>query len=127
MSLPTWPGAVPYEPFDDLWKNTPLGNAHLVTEMEAGNVRVRRRPWVLPVLEWGRLLKPDAMATFKTFVESDLSQGASRFRMMVCLDGSTFTERTVQMEPASLGYASAGNSLVRVTFRLWVFPPAVVS
>lgn len=82
MSLPTWPEAVPYEPFDDLWKNTPIGNTHLVTEMEAGNVRVRRRPWVWPVLEWGRLLKPDAMAAFKTFIESDIYEGSSRFRMM---------------------------------------------
>ncbi|MBB6306215.1 hypothetical protein [Xanthobacter tagetidis] len=126
MALPTWPTGVPNAPLRDSW-DVDRFNANLETEMEAGNVRVRRRPWNLIVMQWSRVLNPTQMTAFETFVTTTISGGAARFAMSVSLDGSTFVTRTVQMRAKSLKYSSFAPDLTQVSFTMLVFPASVTS
>lgn len=125
MAIPSWPAAVPYQPHTDLWDRTPARD-HLATEMESGDVRVRRRPARLDAITWGRILTQAQFAALDTFLEVTTHRAASRFRMRVTFNGSTFEERTVQIQPGSLKISHVGAG-PQVVFSLWVFPATVVS
>jgi len=126
MSLPVWPATVPYEPLRDAWDVKPFRDP-LETEMEAGNVRARRRPGdALPLLKWSADLSAAEFAAFRAFVSGSLFGASVRFTMPVSLDGTAFSARTVQMRAGTLGWSASGDK-VRVAFDLYVFPVSVVS
>jgi len=126
MSLPVWPAAVPFEPLRDTWDVKPFRDP-LETEMEAGNIRTRRRPGdALPLIKWSADLSAAEFAAFQAFVSGSLFNASVRFRMPVSLDGAAFATRTVQMRAGTLGWSASGDK-VRVVFDLYVFPPSVVS
>ncbi len=125
MAIPEWPAAVPYQPHTDMWECTPARD-HLATEMESGGVRVRPRPARLEAMTWGRILTDAQFAALDTFLQVTTHRAASRFRMRVSFNGSTFEERTVQIQPGTLKITRAGSG-PQVAFSLWVFPASVVS
>ncbi|WP_454917299.1 hypothetical protein [Xanthobacter sediminis] len=127
MALPVWPVAVPYASERDRWGLKRFRDP-VETEMEGGNIRVRRRPGDnLMVMSWGRDLHPSEFTAFRTFVEDTLHWGVSRFSMAVSLDGRTYEIRAVQMQPKTLEYSKPSALLVGVKFSLYVFPASVVS
>ena len=112
----------------DFERSSTGDRTHLETEMEGGNVRVRRRPaGRLPLIQWGRYLNPTEMAAFRTFVETTLFDGTSRFTMQVSLGGGAYESRTVQIQSGSLKWAAIGGNEGHVTFSLYVFPASVTS
>lgn len=127
MAIPEWPVAVPYQTERDAWGNTPF-RAPIETEMEGGNVRIRNRPGDrLATVTWARPLTAAEGAAFRTFVETTIHRGTMRFRMNVCLDGITYTLRTVQMQPKTLKYTGLPGGRLRPSFTMLVFPSSVVS
>lgn len=127
MAIPEWPAAVPYQTEREPWSNVPF-RAPIETEMESGDVRIRNRPGDrLATVTWARPLTAAQGAAFINFVENTIHRGAMRFRMPVCLDGSTYTLRTVQMQPKTLKYTGLPGGHLRPAFTLFVFPPSVVS
>lgn len=127
MAIPEWPVAVPYQTERDAWSNVPF-RAPIETEMESGDVRIRNRlGGRMSTVTWARPLTATQAAAFINFVENTIHRGAMRFRMQVCLDGSTYTLRTVQMQPKTLKYTSLPGGRSRPSFTVLVFPPSVVS
>jgi len=127
MSLPTWPSDVPYRSLPDGWGAKPY-RTPLETDMDGGNVRVRRRPGDgLGTMSWKVELTAAQMASFRSFVETTLRFGTARFSMPVTLDGSTYETRTVQIVGGSLQYSTPGGGVAAVQMDLRVFPASVVS
>lgn len=127
MTIPSWPSTVPYASEQEYWNGAPF-RAPLSTEMEGGNIRLRRRPGDnIGTYAWGRILKPTEASDLNTFLMTTLNNGASRFTMQVSRDGTTYTSRVVQLVAGSLKYASAGGDKTLVTFNLTVFPSGVTS
>lgn len=127
MAIPSWPVTVPYASLRDDWGITPY-RSHLETEMESGDVRVRRRPAArLPLMSWGQNLNSTQFSAFRTFLESTTFDGASRFTMQVSFDGQAFTSRTVQFQAGSISWAAFSPDLTHLTAKLYIFPASVVS
>ena len=125
MAYAQWPSAVPHMPWVSMWGVKPA-RAALETEMEGGNVRLRRRPGDdVAVMQWGRALKPAEMVAFKAFLAS-INHGASRFLMPVMLDGVTCEDRVVQISADSLQYSMTSGATPVVQMTLLVFPAAMV-
>lgn len=125
MTAPVWPVTVPYESSPDRWSIKPV-RAPLKTEMEAGNVRIRRRPGDnLKVMRWGRMLSTAELADFNTFLETTIYGGAGRFTMQVSLDGATYVSRLVLMDAETIEITHLGGLQVAVSFAAFVFPAAV--
>lgn len=122
MSYAEWPLAVPYRPERDMWGVKPVRDA-AETQMEGGNVRLRRRPGDrLATMRWGRQMKPDEAAAFLAFIAS-IGDGTHRFWMPVCLDGSTYTIRLVQITGGLPEEATPGGGWLTANLSLLVFPP----
>ncbi len=127
MAIPDWPDEVPYESLRAEWDVTPF-RSHLETEMESGDVRVRRRTAArLPLMSWAQVMDDAQFAAFRTFVETTIYDGTSRFRMPVTLDGATFETRTVQFQAKSISWASFAPGLIRASAKLYIFPASVTS
>ena len=94
--------------------------------MEGGNVRVRRRPGRLEGQAWGRIFTTTQYAAFRSFLKDTIYDATSRFRMSVSFNGTTFEERTVQIQPGTVK-VTHGDAGIKVVFSLWVFPASVVS
>lgn len=126
MSYAEWPLAVPYRPERDMWGVKPVRDAS-ETQMEGGNVRLRRKPGDrLATMRWGRDLKPDEAAAFLAFIAS-IGDGTHRFLMPVCLDGSTYAIRLVQITGGLPEEATPGGGWLAVNLSLFVFPAEMVA
>ena len=127
MALPAWPSTIPYQSLRQQWGGTPT-RAPLATEMERGNTRMRSRPGDdVGTYTWGGILTAAQLATFETFFEATLSNGAGRFTMPVSRYGVTYATRVVQIVAGSLKLAAAGGPNTLVTFSLQVLPAGVTS
>lgn len=126
MSYAEWPLAVPYRPERDMWGVKPVRDA-AETQMEGGNVRLRRKPGDrLATMRWGRQLNPAETAAFLAFVAS-IGEGTHRFLMPVCLDGSTYTIRLVQITGGLPEETTPGGGWLTVNLSLLVFPAEMVA
>lgn len=125
MTAPVWPVTVPYESSPDRWSIKPV-RAPLKTEMEAGNVRIRRRPGDnLKVMRWGRILTTAEFEAFTTFIEDTIYGGTARFTMPVSLNGATYVDRIVQIDAETIDDSHLGGLQVAVSFAAFVFPASV--
>ncbi|WP_371346463.1 hypothetical protein [Ancylobacter sp. IITR112] len=126
MTYFEWPLALPYRPWRDQWGNTP-GREALVTEMEGGDTRQRRRPADdVGTMQWGRSFSEAEMATWDDFL-LDISSGAARFLMPVPTTGATYQTRVVQIVGGAGGISySAVGIETQVSFSLLVFPSDMV-
>lgn len=121
MSYAEWPADVPFRPERDMWGVKPLRDPP-ETQMEGGNVRRRRRPGDrLAMMRWGRQLKPAEAASFFAFLSS-IGDGTQRFLMPVCLDGSTYAPRVVQITGGIPEQVTPGGGWLTVNLSLFVFP-----
>lgn len=126
MTYVGWPSAVPFRPERDMWGVKPVRDAS-ETQMEGGNVRLRRKPGDrLATMRWGRQLKPDEAAAFLAFIAS-IGEGTHRFLMPVCLDGSTYAIRLVQITGGLPEEATPGGGWLTVNLSLLVFPAEMVA
>lgn len=121
--MAAWP-AVPYAPIRDSWKRAPF-LPPIRTEMEGGNVRMRRRPGdnvaiISQVVE----MTESELSTLDAWVVSDIGSGVGRFTMSVWL-GSAFQSKTAQFEAGSGDFpyavSAVTDGVVRVTMALRVF------
>ncbi|MFG1349098.1 hypothetical protein [Xanthobacter autotrophicus] len=124
MSTPEWPSALSFAPLVGDWNVDPY-RSHIETEMEGGNVRIRRRPARLPLVQWGHELDPDQFAAFDDFVADTLFDGTARFLMPVTLGGAAFQVRLVQIQTGSLKLSAPSPNQTRVSFAVYVFPPSL--
>ena len=125
MTIPAWPASVPYRPDPGQWSVKPV-RAALKTDMEAGNVRIRRRPGDrLQVMQWGRMLSTAEMTDFRTFLDTTTYGGVSRFTMQVTLDGASYVSRVVQIDPETIQIAHAGGTTTLLSMSLFVLPASV--
>ena len=127
MTAPVWPEALDHRPFASMWSLKPFGDP-LATDMEAGNQRVRPRPWQsLMVAQWGRtFLRQEMEDHFIPFVVTTLVYGTIRFRMPLLLGGETCETRTVQIQPGTLQYGALIGRKVQVAMGLTIFPTTVL-
>lgn len=123
MPLPAWP-AVPYRPLRNGYRKSPL-LAPIRTEMEGGNVRLRRRPGdnVALVSQTIWMTKSD-FATLESWVSGTLGGGVARFTASVWL-GSAYSTKTCQFEASGQEFpysvSSIGSDTVAVSMTLRVF------
>lgn len=89
------------------------------TDMDSGNVRLRRQPGdEMYQIQFSLMYTLAQYATFKTWLNT--FRGIGRFSMRV-YDGAAYAVQTVQFsQPYSV--EEVPPKLVRVTFQLWVFP-----
>lgn len=125
MTAPVWPVTVPYHSEPGRWGLTPV-RAPLKTEMEGGNIRIRRRPGDnLKVKRWGRMLTTAEFEAFTTFIEETIYGGTARFTMPVSLNGATYVDRIVVIDAETIEVNHLGGMQVAVAFTMFVFPPSV--
>lgn len=121
MSYPVWPAGLPHQSAAADWQVQPF-RAPLQTEMEAGNVRARRRPGDgVATMRWSRYFKDAEMASFETFVVTTYNL-TQRWVMPVSVNGRTYENRVVQMVDGPPTYASAAPGIIRVSMTLLVYP-----
>lgn len=97
MAIPSWPAGVPYETTATGYALPQLAGAPLMTEMNAGTVRQRRK-YTLPVAEMKLSIRMTA-AEFQLFraFHASIGNGAARFTMPVW-NGSAYVTRTAQIK-----------------------------
>lgn len=121
MALPNWP-AIPYAPQANSWQRKPWGPGPIITEMEQGNVRQRRRPGdkVALVTQTIRFAAAE-LATFETWFGDTLGGGTGRFRADVW-NGASFDNRVCQFNLSSpLQYGAVTDDVTDVTMQLRVY------
>jgi hypothetical protein len=98
MTLPVWDTNVPSRARDG-WQMTEPNLAPLASEMDGGNVRLRRRPGdnVAKIMYPLIPLTDAQFALFRTFYRTTISGGVSRFTMSLMTDNAVET-KTVQFE-----------------------------
>ena len=125
MAYANWPSTVPHEPWASAWSLKPA-RAPLETEMEQGNVRLRRRPGDdLATMSWGRSLTSAQMNAFRSFLET-INGGTARFTMPVMMGGIACETRLVQIVADSLQYSMTAGGRTIVQMTLLVFPATMV-
>lgn len=98
MSLPEWPASVRSTPLRDNYSITPMQVA-LVTEMDDGPVRQRRRStsdWT--TISMSFVWTPVEYDNFRNFWLTSLNRGASRFTMPIQGEQFGVANRTVYIE-----------------------------
>lgn len=123
MPIPSWP-AVPYRPLRNGYSKSPL-LAPIRTEMDGGNVRMRRRPGDnVSIVSQTIWMTNSEFATLESWVSSTLGGGVARFTMSVWL-GSAYSSKTCQFEAKGQDFpysvASVGPDTVAVSMVLRVF------
>lgn len=110
---------LPHSHMIDSWSMPKPYRDPLATDMEGGNVRLRRMPGdEIFQIQFDLLFTNAQFATFQTWVNT--FRGVSRFSMNV-YDGTGYAVRTVQfIQP--YGVQDVPPSRKRVTFQLWVYP-----
>jgi hypothetical protein len=122
MPIPTWPVDVPTEPLRDSYANTPWAPAPIVTEMEGGNTRVRRRPGddVSLVSQTVRM-KTAQLSAFKAWFKDTIGGGAGRFSAPVW-NGEGYVTKTCQFNLSQpLRYSEPAQGLTDVAMQLRVY------
>jgi hypothetical protein len=122
MPLPTWPTDVTYEVMDG-WRMPAPWLRPIATEMEGGNLRIRRRPGDnVAVVEYPLVPLTDSEFTeLDRFFRDELFNGASRFNMKVWT-GTDYEDKVVQFEGGDPPQYSPGTpGKVMVTMRLRIY------
>lgn len=124
MALPEWPN-ISYEPRRDSWRKDPL-RPPIRTEMEGGNIRIRRRPGDnVAIISQTVELTQDELNTLDAWVSTTLGGGVARFSMLVFLGGPVFVSKTVQFEAGSESFPYAVGEVAKdkfaVSMRLRVY------
>lgn len=121
MTLPAWP-AISDAPSVDGFQLAPWGPGAIVTEMEGGNVRTRRRPGDNISLITQRVRMTNAeLATFKAWFANTLFGGAARFTMTVWT-GMQFENKVCQFDlssPLQYGYVTLDATDVSMKLRVY--------
>lgn len=133
MSTREWPASLPYQREASGSESRP-SRAQPETEMEGGNVRLRRRPGDrLRTEPWSRRLAPEAYGVWSVFLAETIAQGTRRFLMPVWAGSSAgdgYELRLVQISGGAGGVSEAptGRGLyMHVSFSLLVFPAEMVA
>lgn len=119
MTIPAWPSTVPYNPTWGSYKIERTADEPLVTDMNSGTTR-RRRKYSLriaPVLMTIPMTDAQAVA-FRLWHEATLMDGVSRFTMPVYFGGSYVTRTAVLAAPPS--YDHVAPNYVNVSLSLLV-------
>jgi hypothetical protein len=120
MTLPTYASTgLPNRPLVDSWEQPDLYQDPIITDMEGGNKRLRRRPGDdVEMIQFEMNFTKAQYATFKAFVRDTLFNGTSRFTMNVWM-GNAMESRRVQFaqKPSMMNE----HPIVRVKFQLWVY------
>jgi hypothetical protein len=97
MAIPAWPASVPSKPQLSSWSIDQLARPLLETDMDGGNVRARRKfVDVIAQMPYAVLMTVAEYATFKSFLLTDLGQGAAEFTMPV-YTGTGCESKTVRI------------------------------
>lgn len=122
MAIPTWPAGLPTEPIRDSFSIQPWGPSPIVTEMEGGNTRVRRRPGDdVQLVSQTLRMTADQIAMFKTWFKDSIGGGSGRFSAAVW-NGSAYVTRTCQFNLAQpLRYSEPAVGLTDVAMSLRVY------
>lgn len=95
MAVPSWPSGVPYESLKDGFSNTPFLQP-IRTEMEQGNVRLRRRPGDnIAIIQQSVLMTRGEYETLAGWGKSTIGWWTGRFTMNVWL-GSSYQSKVCQ-------------------------------
>lgn len=122
MAIPDWSTDVPHKPLKDSFKMQPWGAPPIVTEMQGGNVRIRRRPGDNVSLVSQTIRMTDAELTaFKSWFDTTISGGSSRFRLDVW-NGTAYANKVCQFNLATpLQYDVQAEGVTDVTMELRVY------
>lgn len=123
--MSAWP-AVSYKPEQTSWRKSPF-RPPIKTEMDGGNVRLRRQPGDTAVLVAQTIVLTLAeFATLESWVENTIAGGTAQFTMNVLLSGTTYSSQTVQFEPNgsdfpySVAWYGGLHKAVTMTLRVFV-------
>ncbi len=95
MAIPAWPSGVPYVTLKDGFDNKPF-LAPIKTEMEGGNVRLRRRPGDnVAIIQQTVVMDRAAYETLKAWGVATIGGWTGRFTMPVWL-GSAYVTKVCQ-------------------------------
>lgn len=110
---------LPYSHLVDSWQKPKPYREPLATDMDSGNIRLRRQPGdEIFQIQFDISFTNAQFATFETWVQT--FKGVGRFSMKV-YDGSSYAVRTVQfVQP--YGTTDVPPNRKRVTFQLSVYP-----
>jgi hypothetical protein len=112
---------IPDVPIVDSWSEPEPYITPTSTDMDGGNIRLRRQPGDERIQRQFDILFTNAQyATFKAYVKTTLGLGTARFQMRVW-DGAAMVLETVQFskpyQPTPMPPL-----YVQVTFVLWIYP-----
>jgi len=121
MAIPNWP-AITDAPQAEGFQLQPWGPGPIVTEMEGGNVRTRRRPGDNVSLVSQRIRMTLAeLATFKTWFATTIGGGTGRFEMDVWT-GAAFENKVCQFNLSNpIQYVYVTTDIVDVSMQLRVY------
>jgi hypothetical protein len=121
MALSTWPD-VPSQPQVDGFQQTPWSAPAIVTEMNGGNSRSRRRPGDNVTALLQRIRMTDSqLATFESWFSETLGGGAGRFTMDVWT-GAAYENKVCQFNLSQpVQYAYVADDITDVVMQLKVF------
>lgn len=122
-SIPTWPAGIPYAPQVDSWQMPSPYMDPLATDMDGGNQRLRSRPGAgIKIVQFNITMTLSQYASFRTFCETTLGFGSSRWVMLVWF-GTAFVSSVVQFDKGKPPQGTAlPPNLVSVQMSLRVFP-----
>ena len=125
MATPVWPATLPHECEASAFTRRPY-RGMVATEMEGGNVRLRRRPGDrVETVGWARRFTPTQHAIWAGFLKDTIADGTRQFVMPIW-SGEDYQNRLVQIVDGGGGVSEAVTArglYTRVGFSLLVFPP----
>lgn len=124
MTYPEWPAALPHAQATGDGTG-PMFRDPLTSEMESGDVRIRRRPGDdVARKSFNFRFNTEQTAVWGGFVRDTLANGTKRFTMPVSVDGLACESRLVQIIGAP---SYNGRTGVRrlFSFDAWVFPASM--
>ena len=122
MTVPTWPSGVPYESLKEGFSFQPWSANAIVTQMDGGNSRTRRRPGdnIATVKQFVQMSLAE-LATFETWFASTIGGGSGRFTMNVWT-GSEYENKVCQFDLSQpLGYDYLTTEVANVSMQLRVY------
>lgn len=98
MPIPSYTAlGIPDDPLIDTWQIDEPFRKPNSTDMDGGNIRMRTRPGdQIAQISFGVMMTLAQFNTFKTFANTTLGRGASRFTMRIW-NGSAMVSKTVQL------------------------------
>lgn len=96
MTVPAWPESLNTWAIRNSWSISQLDNPPLVSEMNAGNTRQRRKFTMrISMITFQMVFTSAELPDFRTFYDVTLSSGASKFTMPVW-DGTAYVSRSMK-------------------------------